>query len=127
RETARRFAREVMAPVAKEYDRTGDFPREVIARGFELGLMNMTLPPELGGLGLSHLDQALVAEELAAGCAGIATSMIANDLALLPILIGGTEEQKKRLAAPFAESLRFTSFGLTEPNAGSDVAGLTTT
>ena len=127
RDTARRFAREVMAPVAKDYDRSGEFPREVIAKAFELGLLNMTLSPELGGLGLSHLDQALVAEELAAGCAGIATSMIANDLALLPILIGGTEEQKKRLVAPFSESLRFTSFGLTEPEAGSDVSGLTTT
>ncbi|WP_373044457.1 acyl-CoA dehydrogenase family protein [Vulgatibacter sp.] len=127
RDTARKFAREVMAPVAKEYDRTGDFPRDVIAQGFELGLLNMTLPPELGGLGLSHLDQALVAEELAAGCAGIATSMIANDLALLPILIGGSEEQKQRLVAPLAEKLRFTSFGLTEPGAGSDVAGMTTT
>jgi len=127
RDTARRFAREVMAPVAAAYDRSGEFPRDVIAKGFELGLMNMTLPPELGGLGLSHLEQALVAEELAAGCAGIATSMIANDLALLPILIGGTEEQKQRLVAPFSERLRFTSFGLTEPNAGSDVAGLSTT
>lgn len=127
RDTARKFAREVMAPVAAEHDRTGAFPRDVIARGFELGLMNMTLPTELGGLGLSHVDQALVVEELAAGCAGIATSMIANDLALLPILIGGNEEQKRRLAAPFAERLRFASFGLTEPNAGSDVAGLSTT
>lgn len=127
RDTARKFAREVMAPVAKEHDRTGEFPHDVIAKGFELGLMNMTLPPELGGLGLSHLDQALVAEELAAGCAGIATSMIANDLALLPILIGGSAEQKQRLVAPFSETLRFTSFGLTEPGAGSDVAGMTTT
>lgn len=127
RDTARKFAREAMAPKAKEYDRTGEFPREVIARAFELGLINMTLPQDLGGLGLSHFEQVLVAEELAAGCVGITTSIIANDLALLPILIGGTGEQKQRLVAPFTESLRFASFCLTEPGAGSDVAGLSTT
>jgi len=127
RDTARKFAREEMAPVAKAYDQTGEFPLDVIAKGFELGLMNMTLPVELGGLGLSHFEQALVVEELAGGCAGISTSMIANDLALLPILIGGSPEQKERLVKPFSEKLRFASFGLTEPGAGSDVAGLATT
>jgi acyl-CoA dehydrogenase len=127
RETARKFARDVMRPVAAEYDRTAEFPRGVIEKAWQLGLMNLTLSPELGGLGLSHLDQALVAEELAQGCAGIATSMIANDLALLPILIGGTPEQKARLCRPFSEKFLLTSFCLTEPGAGSDVAGMTTT
>lgn len=127
RDTARKFASEIMEPCSRDFDRSGEFPREVIARAFELGLLNMTLPQELGGLGLTHFEQVLVAEELAAGCVGITTSIIANDLALLPILIGGSEEQKKRLVAPFADSLRFTSFCLTEPEAGSDVAGLATT
>ncbi|HWV39579.1 MAG TPA: acyl-CoA dehydrogenase family protein [Vulgatibacter sp.] len=127
RDTARKFACEEMAPVAKGYDHTGEFPLPVIEKGFELGLMNMTLPVELGGLGLSHFEQALVVEELAGGCAGISTSMIANDLALLPILLGGSAEQKERLVKPFSEKLRFASFGLTEPGAGSDVAGLSTT
>jgi acyl-CoA dehydrogenase len=126
-ETAARFAREVIAPVAKEYDRTAEFPREVIRQGFELGLMNCHLPAELGGPGLTHLDGALVAEELAHGCAGIATSMIVNDLGLLPILLAGTDEQKERLVRPCAERLKFVSFCLTEPGAGSDVAGLSTT
>jgi acyl-CoA dehydrogenase len=127
RETAARFAREVIAPVAREFDRTAEFPREVIARGFELGLMNTHIPAELGGLGLTHLDGALIAEELAYGCAGIATSMIVNDLGLLPILLAGTAEQKERLVRPCTERLKFVSFCLTEPNAGSDVAGLSTT
>lgn len=127
RDTARKFAKEEMAPKAAGYDRTGEFPKDVIAKGFELGLMNMTLPVELGGLGLSHFEQALVVEELAGGCSGIATSMIANDLALLPILIGGSDEQKERLVKPFSEEFKFASFGLTEPGAGSDVAGLSTT
>jgi acyl-CoA dehydrogenase len=73
------------------------------------------------------LEQVLVAEELAWGCSGVATSMIANDLALLPILLAGTEDQKRRFVTPFAHSFRLTSFALTEPGAGSDVAGLSTT
>src|SRR5690606_14960184 len=127
RDAARKFAREVIAPAAAKYDRTGEFPYEVISKGFELGLMNLTVPAEYGGLGLSKVDQVLVVEELAAGCVGIATSMGANDLALLPILIGGTPEQKERFVRPFTEKLRFASFCLTEPGAGSDAAGLSTT
>jgi len=126
-ETARKFGREVVRPKAAHYDELGEFPRDLIAAGYELGLLNMTVPPDLGGAGLSHLDQALVAEELAWGCVGVATSMIANDLALLPILLAGTEEQKRKFVTPFTESLRFTSFALTEPGAGSDVAGMSTT
>src|SRR3954470_9179665 len=123
-DTARKYGREVVRPKAAHYDETSQFPRDLISTAWELGLMNMTIPQEYGGVGLSHLDQALVAEELAWGCAGVATSIIANDLALLPILIGGTEDQKRRLVAPFSEKLRLTSFALTEPGAGSDVAGM---
>lgn len=126
-ETARKFSREVVRPKAAHYDETSQFPKDLIGAGFELGLINMTVPPELGGTGLSHLDQALVAEELGWGCAGVATSIIANDLAFLPILLAGTEEQKRKFVEPFTQSLKFSSFALTEPGAGSDVAGLATT
>jgi acyl-CoA dehydrogenase len=126
-ETARKYAREVIRPKAAHYDETAEFPREVIAQGFELGLLNMAVPEEYGGVGLSHLDQVIAAEELSWGCCGVATSMIANDLALLPIILAGNEEQKRRLLSPMTKSLRFASFALTEPGAGSDVAGLTTT
>jgi acyl-CoA dehydrogenase len=126
-ETARKFAREVVRPKAAQYDELAEFPRDLISTGYELGLINMTIPPDLGGVGLSHLEQAIVAEELAWGCAGVATSMIANDLALLPILVAGTEDQKRKFVAPFAQSFKLTSFALTEPGAGSDVAGLSTT
>jgi acyl-CoA dehydrogenase len=125
--TARKFADEVMTPEARALDEEHRFPREIIQRAFEVGLLNLTVPPEYGGVGLPCVDQVLVGEELAAGCVGIATSMIANDLAFLPILIGGTEEQKRKFISPFTERLRFASFGLTEPNAGSDVAGMQTT
>ena len=126
-DTARKFAREVVRPKAAHYDESAEFPKDLISAGYELGLMNMTVPPELGGAGLSHLDQALVAEELAWGCVGVATSMIANDLALLPILLAGSEEQKRKFVTPLTQSLRFASFALTEPGAGSDVAGMSTT
>jgi acyl-CoA dehydrogenase len=123
-QAARSFAREVIRPKAAHYDETAEFPRDVIVQGFERGLMNMTLGEDLGGAGLTHLDQAAITEELAWGCAGVATSMIANDLAMLPILLGGSEEQRRRLCAPMASELKFASFCLTEPGAGSDVAGL---
>lgn len=125
--TARKFAEEVMAPVAPEHDEQHKFPRDIIEKAWELGLVNLTIPERLGGIELPCVSQVLVAEECSAGCVGMATSMIANDLALLPILIGATEEQKKEFVQPFTEKMRFTSFGLTEPNAGSDVAGMTTT
>ena len=126
-ETARKFARDIVRPKAAHYDETAEFPKDLISAGYELGLLNMTIPPELGGSGLSHLEQAIVAEELAWGCSGVATSMIANDLALLPILLAGNEEQKRKFVAPLAQSLKLASFALTEPGAGSDVAGMSTT
>jgi acyl-CoA dehydrogenase len=122
--TARKFAREVVRPKAAHLDETSTFPKDIIKTGWELGLLNMTISPELGGVGLSHLAQAVVAEELAWGCAGVATSMIANDLALLPIILGGSKEQHERFVKPFTEKFLLTSFGLTEPGAGSDVAGM---
>ncbi len=125
-DTARRFARAEIAPIAARLDETGEFPHDVLAKAFDLGLVNLTVPQELGGPGLAHLDQVIVNEELAAGCAGITTSMVANDLSLLPILLGGTDDQKRRLAVPFTERLKLGCFCLTEPGAGSDVAGMAT-
>ncbi len=122
----RKFAKDVIRPPSARLDETGEFPREVIAAAFELGFVNMTLPAEVGGNALAHLDQAVVVEELAWGCAAVATSIVANDLANLPLALGGTEEQRQRLLTPFVGGLRFASFCLTEPEAGSDVAGMAT-
>jgi acyl-CoA dehydrogenase len=126
-ETARKFAREVMRPRAAECDERSEFPESILRQGWELGLMNLTVPQDAGGLGLPHVSQAVVAEELAWGCAGMATSMIANDLGLLPIVLAGTKEQQRRLLTPSTEAFRLAAFALTEPGAGSDVAGLRTT
>jgi acyl-CoA dehydrogenase len=125
-ETAHKYAKDVVRPRSAHHDETAEFPREVISQAFDLGLMNMVIPAEYGGLGLHHLDQAVITEEIAWGDSSVATSMVANDLALLPIVLGANAAQKERFLRPFTESLKFASFCLTEPNAGSDVAGMGT-
>ncbi len=124
RETARRFADEEMIPIAAEHDVSGEFPREVMRKAWELGLTNTFIPAEYGGVGLSVLGACLNVEELARGCSGITTSLISNDLGLTPILVGGSEEQKREWLAPCAEQWKILAFCLSEPGAGSDVAGL---
>lgn len=126
-ETAHKFAANEIRPKAVEYDREGKFPEEIFRKAFDLGLLSGFIPEDLGGLGLGSLDTCVMEEELAWGCAGIATSMSANGLALLPVLIGGTDGQKREFVRPFAEKLQFASFCLTEPGAGSDAGGIKTT
>jgi len=122
--TARRFAREQVAPIAAEHDRTSEFPREVIRQAWELGLSSTVIPTEFGGVGLSSVDSCIVTEEIAWGCSGIATSVMCNDLGLTPILVAGSDEQKRDWLEPCADKFTLISFCLSEPNAGSDVAGL---
>lgn len=127
REIAYRFAADKIRPVAPQLEEKGEFPVSIIKEGHGLGLINVTLPVEYGGSGLSIFDACLVIEEIAWGCSGFATSMVANDLALTPLRIGATEEQKARFIQPVATSGQLASFCLTEPGAGSDAAGLQTT
>jgi acyl-CoA dehydrogenase len=126
RDLARKFARSEMAPHAAECDRTARFPEEIYRKAHELGLMNLNVPAEYGGSGLGALAQVLIVEELAYGCAGMTTSIIANCLALEPILLAGTPEQKQRVLAPFCASYQLASFALTEPTGGSDAGALRT-
>jgi acyl-CoA dehydrogenase len=127
REMAHKFAIHEIRPIAAECDREGTFPVDLFRKAFDLGLMTGFLPEAYGGPGLTSLDTCLVEEELGWGCSGIATSMTANGLALTPVLIAGTDEQKRAFAAPFASALQFASFCLTEPGAGSDAGGIATT
>ena len=127
REIAQRFALDKIRPIAAQLDERAEFPLAVIKESHALGLINLTIPVELSGSGLSIFDACLVIEEIAWGCAGFATSMVANDLALTPIRLAGSEEQKRRFIQPIAASGEFSSFCLSEPSAGSDVAGLQTT
>ncbi|MDQ3829510.1 MAG: acyl-CoA dehydrogenase family protein, partial [Candidatus Tectomicrobia bacterium] len=127
RRVAREFAQEEIAPVAMHYDQTGEFPWEVYRKAYDIGLMNPSVPIAHGGGGLSALECCLVVEELGAACAGITTSIMVNDLALMPILVGGSEEQKRTFLTPFCSRFNMGAFGLTEPGAGSDVASISTT
>jgi acyl-CoA dehydrogenase len=116
-----------MKPVAAKYDRGEDFPWDVMKKAFEAGFLSSSIEAEYGGGGLSLLDTAIVSEELAAGCAGLFTSMMANSLALTPIILFGTDEQKKKFLTPFTEEMRFAAFCLTEREAGSDAGRVQTT
>ena len=127
RQTARKFAQKEIIPVAAQHDRDGEFPREIVQKAFDTGLMNDVVPPEYGGAGTSYADSCIISEELAAGCAGVATTIITNSLALTPIVLVGTDEQKKRFLTPMCEKLTFAAFCLTEPEAGSDVGAISTT
>ena len=125
-DTARRFAKERIIPVAAECDRKSEFPRDVFKAAWEIGLVNPTLPSEYGGPGLSDLESAMITEELAYGCSGIQTSMTANTLGLTPIKLAGSDEQKKKYFGWLMSEPTWVSYATTEPGAGSDVAGLQT-
>jgi len=125
-DTARRFTKERIIPVAAACDRDARFPREVFNDAWKIGLVNPTLPTEYGGAGLSDVDSSFITEELAYGCSGIQTSMTANTLGLTPIRLAGTAEQKKKYLSWLAQEPIFASYATTEPGAGSDVAGLQT-
>ena len=123
-DTARRFAKERIIPIAAECDRKSEFPKDVFKAAWEIGLVNPTLPAEYGGPGLSDLESAMITEELAYGCSGIQTSMTANTLGLTPIKLAGSEEQKKKYFGWLTSEPIQVSYATTEPGAGSDVAGL---
>lgn len=126
REAARKFVQSEIVPVASKYDQSGEFPKVELAKAHALGLMNLVQPDYAGGMGLNYYDACLVVEEIAAGCAGFATSMVVNDLALLPIKLGGSKANHEQFIKPICESGQFASFCLTEPGSGSDAAGLST-
>ncbi len=123
---ARKFAQEYMIPYAHYYDKSGEFPRPIIQKCWEEGLMNLSIPKEYGGLGLGSIEQCIAVEEMAAGCAGMTTSIYVNTLGIEPILVAGNDEQKEKYLRPLTEELRFASFACSEPGMGSDVAGIQT-
>ena len=125
-ETARRFAAEKIVPVAGKYDESGEFPKDVFHEAWELGLMNVEVPEAYGGLELSTTDGCLIAEELSYGCSAIATSIMANHLGSLPLLIAGTDAQKQEYLFRLTTDFAFCSYACSEPEAGSDVAGMQT-
>jgi acyl-CoA dehydrogenase len=123
---AREFAQKEIAPVAEQYDRSHEYPWPVVKKAQELGFTALNVPEEYGGMGLSLFEEILVGEELSWGCSGISTAIAVNGLAILPVLIAGTEEQKVAYGGRLADG-QLASYCLTEPEAGSDVAGIKTT
>jgi acyl-CoA dehydrogenase len=127
RALAREFAEKEIRPKAAEYDEHQTHPADVVAKAHELGLMNVHVPEEYGGPGLPGFEGMLIGEELSWGCSGIAVSIVANTLGAGPVLVAGTEEQKRTWLPPLLEEPMLCSFALTEPDAGSDVARIKTT
>ncbi|MBP6608887.1 MAG: acyl-CoA dehydrogenase family protein [Deltaproteobacteria bacterium] len=126
RKIARDFARSKIAPVAGQLDEEGHFPAELLTEGWRLGLMNCEIPEEFGGLGLSCLSHCMIQEEIAWACAGVNTSVAANALASLPLIIAGSREQKEKYLGWLLREPIFAAYCCSEPDAGSDVAGMRT-
>lgn len=124
---AREFAEQEIAPVAAHYDRTADFPWEIINRAYDVGLINLSIPQEYGGPGLGALDECVINEELACGCAGISGVLGLNALAAIPIIVGGSEEQKRKYLRRMVADRQLAAYAVSEPGAGSDVAGIAST
>ena len=125
-QTAREFTRKEIVPKAAHHDETGEFPREIFKKAWETGLMNIEIPEAYGGLGGSCVDNCLVQEEVSFGCSGINTSMAANSLGATPLLVAGSEEQKQKFLSRLTSELTFCAYCCSEPDAGSDVAGMRT-
>ena len=114
RRLAHDFAAKEIRPLEAAYDEKMQHPSDVVAKAHEVGLMNLHVPEEYGGLGLSAFDGLLVGEELYWGCSGIGTSITANGLGAGPVIIFGSDEQKATWLPPLTESPLLASFGLSD-------------
>lgn len=127
REMVREFAEQRVKPVRAELDEEEKFPHEILKELGRMDLMGLYIPAEYGGFGAeSMLDFVIAIEELSRVCIGVSVSFAANALGADPILIGGSEEQKRKYLPPLAKGEKLAAFALTEPNAGSDAAGIQT-
>ena len=127
-ERAKAFTLEHITPRANELEKRNEFPKDVVQRAYEEGLMNLHIPQEAGGPGLSLLAETFVSEATGYGCAGMATSIMCNNLAFAPIVIGATTDQLKKYVEPLitGKEAKFGSFCLTERQAGSDAGAVST-
>ena len=127
RELAHEFARDSVRPHAEHWDLENEFPLEAIAEAHALGLTNLHIPAEYGGMGMGISDEVLVTEEFAWGDPGFSTAAYSNGLTAGPIITGGTEEQKEEYLGRLVKEPKIASYCVTEPAAGSDVASIETT
>ena len=125
-ELTRKIAREKITPVVAHHDETEEFPWDIMKLLAEADLFGVYIPQEYGGLGGGVFELSLVTEELSKVCGGIAICYAATALGTYPILLFGNEEQKKKYLPQLAKGVKLAAFALTEPNAGSDAAGIQT-
>jgi butyryl-CoA dehydrogenase len=125
--SVREFAEAEVAPLARELDETGHFPRETFRKAAELGLTGIAMPEASGGAGMDHICYEIAIEEISRACASTGVILsVQNSLYCDPINRFGTDEQKKRFLAPFARGEKVGCYALTEPQAGSNAAALAT-
>src|SRR5919198_145453 len=127
RDLAREFSRKEIAPVAALYDREHRYPWEVLRKAFAAGLMNGVVPPDYGGGGVGGFESGVLWEGLAAGCSGIWSCITDNNLAAWPVILAGTEAQKREYLGQLTADLCCAAYCQTEAEAGSDVANIKTT
>ncbi|KAJ6216326.1 hypothetical protein RDWZM_007483 [Blomia tropicalis] len=118
---AKRFAIEEIIPKAAEHDRTGEYPYEIFRKGWELGFVTPYIPKAYGGLGLSVMDRCLIGENLSYGCSGISAAITVNGLAQAPLVLAGTDEQKREYLGRCTSEPIQVAYGATEPSGGSDM------
>ena len=125
--SVREFAEAEVKPLAREIDETGRFPRDTFKKAAELGLTGVALPENYGGAGMDHISYTIVVEEISRVCASTGVILsVQNSLYCDPIYRFGTEEQKQKFLVPFARGEKIGCYALTEPQAGSNAAALTT-
>ncbi|CAH4038767.1 probable medium-chain specific acyl-CoA dehydrogenase, mitochondrial isoform X2 [Pieris brassicae] len=125
-ELARKFTRDEIIPVAAQYDKSGEYPWPIVKKAWELGLMNGHIPEHCGGMNMGVFDGCLIGEEFAFGCTGIATALEASGLGQTPVIIAGNKEQQKKYLGRLIDEPIVAAYCVTEPGAGSDVAGVKT-
>ncbi|HFD3974459.1 TPA: acyl-CoA dehydrogenase family protein [Vibrio parahaemolyticus] len=125
-EVAKQFADQMLAPHAAEWDENDHFPKDVLRQAGELGFLSIYTPPEHGGLGLSRLDAAIIFEQLAMGCTATTAFMTIHNMATWMITSFAKTEVAQQFSADLISGEKLASYCLTEPNAGSDAASLTT-
>ncbi len=121
------FSDRWIVPNRVKYDELAEFPWEIVKAAYDENIMNGPMPKKYGGQGFSMIDVAIQSEELGAGCAGIGICIDATTLALTPMFLAGNDEQKDRVFGEIVENKAVAAYCLTEPNAGSDVAGIKST
>ena len=127
KDLCRKIGQEKIKPVREHYDETGEFPWEIVKILAEADICGVYIPAEYGGLGGGVLEMAIATEELSRSCGGISLSFAATGLGTFPIILYGTDEQKKKYLPDIAKGTKLAAFGLTEANAGSDAGGIQTT